>query len=167
VPAVEQHSPLFQAEALLRRARLLWQCGQPARAVADLERPRPLLDGSEDRLRVSQYALASWLVAQALDRPLEPGLLFRVSTVAWRSQHPLVHARLARMQGMLQAAEPALLLEARRLAERQGFVDLRWQLGDPAALAQLRAGAAAIFDAAGALRPWASAAPAADPAHLR
>jgi len=59
-------------------------------------------------------------------------------------------AAVARTAGLTE-----LLAEARGLAERQGGVDLRWQLGDVAALAQLTADGAAIFDAAGALRRWA------------
>ncbi len=100
-----QGSSLFEAEAQVRRAKLWLQCGHTDRAMADLTRAQPTLAGSRDPLRTSQYACARLLcqVAQGL-RP-EPELLENVQALTERSAHPLVFARLARMQLALAQAE--------------------------------------------------------------
>jgi ATP/maltotriose-dependent transcriptional regulator MalT len=98
----EQKSALFEAEALVRRARLRQQCGRwvegagrpggcriatarqqrsPARvAVRSVARGRRCGAGRQDRAR-------HWLIA--------------LRAISLRSVHPLLHARLARVEGWL------------------------------------------------------------------
>ena len=119
----EQGSQLFEAEALVRRARLHLQSGRPALAAADLALAVPLLAGSDDPLRVTQFALACWLSADALGQPPAPGLLARVRPIQARSPHPLVQIRWARLQGL--AGGDALLAARQQttLARTAGLLE--------------------------------------------
>ena len=123
VMAREQNSPGFEAEALVRQARLLlqWQTTELAgheqaslkrtgqqRAVlaqAALDAATPLLATSPEPLRVSQLVLAQVQAAHALQRPAPSGALARLQEVASRSTHPLVHVRLAQVQHLLALAD--------------------------------------------------------------
>jgi tetratricopeptide (TPR) repeat protein len=97
----EQKSALFEAEALVRRARLRQQCGRWAQAQADLDAAEPLLRGSNDPLRVSQYAALRVVVDAVLGVKTGPALADRLRAISLRSVHPLLHARLARVDGWL------------------------------------------------------------------
>lgn len=158
--AQEQASPGFEAEARVRRARLLLQRGEPAAAQAELDIAGPLLHDSPEPLRVSQLVLAQVQSAAANARPLPEAALQRLHEAATRSEHPLVHARLARTQyevatgqgdlrAALQAAErEATLARAAGLQEMlaealwlQAVVQGRMNAPEPAV--QALAGAAA------------------------
>jgi len=155
VLAQAQSSAGFEAEARLRHARLLLQCGQAVEATQMLAAAAPLLRGSREPLRVSNWVLAVVLTATAQGQQPPEDELARLREVATRSTHPLVHARLARVDvalalaagdatGALAAAERQAevaraaglqewLAEARLLA-----VDARTLAGDaPAALRPL------------------------------
>jgi tetratricopeptide (TPR) repeat protein len=99
-----QSSGLFEAEALVRRARLWLQCGHFDQALADLDQAAPWLQGSGDPLRVSHYALTRVLTQLALGQPPERSLAERVRIIGLRSAHPLLHARLARIELALALA---------------------------------------------------------------
>lgn len=125
-----QSSPLFIAEALLRRARLHTQCDRWAQAIEDLNTAEPLLAGSADPMRVSQYA---WLrvrcqIAQGLS--LYRGFVEQLSAIAQRSAHPLLHLRLAGIEaeialqdGNSAAAEQAALRQA-QIAGDAGLLEM-------------------------------------------
>jgi tetratricopeptide (TPR) repeat protein len=116
--AKEQASPGFEAEARVRRARLLLARGQPADAQTQLDLAAPLLQASPEPLRVSQLVLAQVQAAVALHRPLPLGAVRRLEEVALRSEHPLVQTRLARVQfeaAMLRSDHAA----AQQAAQRQ------------------------------------------------
>ncbi|MFG6433402.1 AAA family ATPase [Pelomonas parva] len=130
----EQGSALFEAEALVRRARLYWQSGRIDLAEADLDAAEPLLAGSRDPLRVSHLAWLRGLLREARRLPADPALTARVREMAQRSQHPLLRIRLARLElltgdaaaaarqvaiareaGLLEPLAEGLLLQARGL----------------------------------------------------
>lgn len=139
--AQEQGSGLFEAEALVRRARLWLQCGRLADARADLDRVEPLLRASADPMRVSQYALVRAACQMAQGEPIDPGLAERLRGIGLKSVHPLLHARLARLEVLmaLQADDPARALQAAgRQAEIARAAGLLEPLGD-ALLLQSRA----------------------------
>ena len=113
--ACQQASPGFEAEALVRRARLLLQCGRIAAAQALLDEAAPLLTTSPEPLRVSQLVLAQGLA--------------RLQAVAHSSTHPLVQVRLARLRaeqalacGDLPAAAQAAGVQA-AAAQRGGLLE--------------------------------------------
>ncbi len=114
--AREQASPGFEAEALVRRARLLLQWGRAEEAQAALDAAAPLLAISPEPLRVSQLVLAQVLAARATSRAVPPGALARLHEVAQRSSHPLVQIRLARVEHALAADAPAAAAAAERMA---------------------------------------------------
>jgi len=91
-----QASPGFEAEALVRRARLLLQRGRPAEAQQALDTAAPLLAHSPEPLRTSQLALAQLQAALALGRLPDAGAVQRLQAAAAGSSHPLVHWRHAR-----------------------------------------------------------------------
>jgi tetratricopeptide (TPR) repeat protein len=120
-----QNSPGFEAEALVRRARLLLQCNRVAEAQAALDTAAPLLAHSPEPLRVSQLVLAQVQVqvqVQAKTQARAPSaassddditskmsgllqhLLQRLQTAANSSTHPLVHVRLAQAQHLVAQA---------------------------------------------------------------
>ena len=142
--ACEQASPGFEAEALVRRARLLLQCGRIAAAQALLDEAGPLLATSPEPLRVSQLVLAQVLAASAAGREPAPGLLARLQAVAAVSTHPLVQVRLARVQ-VEQALARGDLAGAADAASRQAAAAQRGGLLESLAeawLLQARARAA-------------------------
>ncbi|MDR7331838.1 AAA family ATPase [Roseateles asaccharophilus] len=96
----EQGSALFEAEALTRRARLYWQSGCIELAEADLAVAEPLLADSRDPLRVSQLCWVRGLLREARGLAADPALAERVRSLSQRSQHPLLHIRLARLDGL-------------------------------------------------------------------
>jgi hypothetical protein len=114
-----QNSPGFEAEALVRRARLLLQQDRVAEAQAALDTAAPLLAHSPEPLRVSQLVLAQ---VQAKTQARAPGvassdkditfnmngqlqpLMQRLQTAAASSTHPLVHVRLAQVQHLAAQA---------------------------------------------------------------
>lgn len=131
-----QSSALFEAEALVRRARLWLQCGRFDAALDDLGPAGQLLAESGDPLRVSQYALHTVLAQLAAGRPAERGLADRLRTISLRSAHPLLHARMARIEAglALSDGEP---LRAHRAAVRQAEICRAAGLLEPLAEALL------------------------------
>lgn len=115
--AREQSSPGFEAEALVRRARLLLQWGRADEAQAALDIAVPLLAASPEPLRVSQLVMAQVLVAQATSRSVPAGAFDRLHEVARRSSHPLVQIRLARVEHALAPDAPAAAVAAARMAD--------------------------------------------------
>ncbi|KNZ32595.1 MAG: hypothetical protein AD742_10950 [Methylibium sp. NZG] len=107
--AREQSSEGFEAEALVRSARLQLQCGRFDAAQQALTLAAPLLQHSPEPLRVSQVALAQVLVAIALKQsPSSPHVvdgLARIDAASARSEHPLVHVRAARARSALALAQ--------------------------------------------------------------
>ena len=95
--AREQASPGFEAEALVRRARLLLQCGRDGEAQQALDIAEPLLAHSPEPLRVSQLVLAQVHAAAALSRPWPQAEVDRLLTLAVGSEHPLVQVRVAQV----------------------------------------------------------------------
>jgi len=96
--ARQQGSAGFEAEALVRRARLLLQWGRADEAQGSLDAAAPLLATSPEPLRVSQLVLLQVLAARALGREVPASALARLQEAAQRSSHPLVQIRLARVQ---------------------------------------------------------------------
>jgi len=103
--ATEQGSALFVAEAQVRRARLRMQCGQYETALQDLDQADTALHGSTDPLRVSQYAVVRLDCQLAAGLLPDRALIERVQSLTARSSHPLMLARLARMQAVLALAD--------------------------------------------------------------
>lgn len=138
----EQSSAMFEAEALVRRARLWLQCGQPQRAAADLDAAEPLLHGSTDPLRVSQYAVVRAVCQSAAGQDPQRALADRLRTISLRSAHPLLHARLARIDVAL-ALSDGDAERATLAAQRQADIARAAGLLEPlteALLLQARAG---------------------------
>ena len=98
---VDQGSRLFVAEAQVRRAKLRVQCGQYAAALDDLDSANTTLHDSTDPLRVSQYAVTRLVCQIAMGQEPERALVQRVQALVPRSSHPLLLARLARMEAAL------------------------------------------------------------------
>ena len=115
-----QGSGLFESEALARRARMWLTCGQPAPADADLDAVQALLRDSNDPLRVSQYAVLRGTCQAASGEPIDRGLIDRLRQVSLHSVHPLLHARMARLDAMTALQEDdanASLAAAQRQAD--------------------------------------------------
>ena len=115
-----QASALFEVEALVRRARLHTQCARWAQASHDLDAAEPLLRGSTDPLRVSQYAWLRVRSQVALGEPVDRGLLKQLGILAQRSTHPLVHLRMASIEAeiaLLDGDRPAAEQAAQRQAQ--------------------------------------------------
>jgi tetratricopeptide (TPR) repeat protein len=116
----DQSSAMFEAEALVRRARLWLQCGRHERAAHDLNTAEPLLHGSADPLRVSQYAVMRALCQAASGHAPQRELAERLHAIAAHSAHPLLHARLARIEVAIAlfagSAEQAALAAQRQAA---------------------------------------------------
>lgn len=167
-----QGSALFEAEALMRRARLYWHSGQLDLAEADMDVAEPLLADSRDPLRVSQLAWLRGLLREARGLAPDPALLARVNALALRSQHPLLRVRLARLEllagdagaaarqvgiardaGLLEPLCEGLLLQAQGLPARAA----RPLLLEAAELAQRQGFAELLGQADRALSATASA----------
>lgn len=116
-----QSSAGFEAEARLRHARLLLQCGQVAEAAQMLAAAAPLLQGSREPLRVSNWVLATVLVARAQGQDPAAAEIARLRDASARLPHPLVQARAARVdvELALAAGDGTAALAA---AERQAAV---------------------------------------------
>jgi len=156
--AREQSSPGFEAEALVRRARLLLQCGRAAEAQQMLDAAAPLLATSPEPLRVSQLVLAQVQAALALRRAPETAALQRLEAVARHSSHPLLLWRRARVVAELawaagdRAGAAAAADEMAAAAQGAGLLELlaeAWLLqadagGDRADAAARGADAAAL-----------------------
>jgi len=127
VMAREQASAGFEAEALVRRARLLLQCGRWADSQALLDQAAPLLAASPEPLRVSQLALAQVQAAQAAGLPLPADALARLQAVAATSAHPLVQVRAAR----------AAVAQAQGAGDRAGALAAATAMAGHARAAQL------------------------------
>ena len=118
--AREQASSGFEAEALVRRARLLLQMGQATDAQQSLDIATRLLAHSPEPLRVSQLVLAQVLAAQALRTPWPEAQVARMTAVAAGSEHPLVHVRVAQVAHALartQGDAAAAACSAARMAD--------------------------------------------------
>jgi tetratricopeptide (TPR) repeat protein len=136
VLAREQSSSGFEAEAQVRLARLALQCGRIADARASLDAAAPLLRGSPEPLRVSQWAWAEVMVASAAGVSVDPAVLDSLADVASRSVHPLVQARVARVRAEL-ALRAGDALAAREAARQQAAVARQAGLLEPLAEALL------------------------------
>lgn len=152
--ARQQSSAGFEAEAQVRRARLALQCGRIADARAALAVAAPLLHGSPEPLRVSQWVLMEVLAATAAGQAVDPALLARLDDVAGRSAHPLVQVRRARVA--VELALPSDPAAAAAAADRQADIARRAGLMEPLAEALLlRARAGGLLgQARSACRPW-------------
>lgn len=140
----EQASALFEAEALVRRARLHLQCNQYLLAHTDLNAAKPHLQDSNDPLRVSQYALLRVRCHIALGQPPDRGFNQRLGVIAQRSTHPLLHVRWAAIEAELALCDgdlPTAAQAAQRQAEIARDADLLEPLAE-ALLLQARACAA-------------------------
>ena len=136
-----QASPLFEAEALLRRARLLMQCTHWAQAGDDLGSAAPLLRGSTDPMRVSLYAWLRVRCQVARCETVDRSWVDQLRTLTQRSAHPLLHLRLAGIEAeiaLLDDDHAAAELAARRQAHIAGDAGLQEMLAD-ALLLQARA----------------------------
>ena len=127
--ARDQASPGFEAEALVRRARVLLAWDRPADAQAALAEAGALLGDSPEPLRVSQFVLAQVQAALALGRPWPQAGVDRLRQVAQRSTHPLVHGRLARVD-LEQARAAGDVPAAAALAGAMSVLARRNQLGE-------------------------------------
>ncbi len=119
--AQEQSSAWLEAEALLRHARLLLQCGRPAEAALRVARAAPLMTDTQEPLRVSNWVLVSVLAATAQGLTPAADELARLRDASARLKHPMVQCREARVDVELALAGgdgPA----ARLAAERQAAV---------------------------------------------
>jgi len=116
-----QSSAGFEAEARLRHARLLLQCGQAEAAAQTLAAAAPLLRDSREPLRVSHWVLATVLVARAQGQTPAAADIARLRDASARLPHPLVQARAARVdvELALAAGDGTAALAA---AERQAAV---------------------------------------------
>jgi tetratricopeptide (TPR) repeat protein len=131
--AREQASRGFEAEALVRRARLLLQMGQADEAQQALDIATPLLADSPEPLRVSQWALARVQAACATGRPWPGAVVARLQAVAAGSEHPLVHVRLARVahaQALAAQDAAAAAQSAARMADTARRAGLLEALAD-------------------------------------
>lgn len=140
--AREQASPGFEAEALVRQARLLIQCGRIDQALQGLELAAPLLAASPEPLRVSQLVLAQVLAASAAGRSMVDVRLLQLAEVLRHSEHPLAHVRAARVANEQAAARgdwPAAAAAALDMAQRARRAGLLESLAE-ALLLQARAG---------------------------
>jgi ATP/maltotriose-dependent transcriptional regulator MalT len=154
--AREQASPGFEAEALVRLARLRLQSGRPDAAQAVLDVATPLLAQSPEPLRVSQLVLAQAQAAVANGRPWPADAQARLESVAAGSAHPLVHVRLAWVLH-LKASLAADPTAAERWVAQMADTARRAGLLEPLAEALLlRAQAHADLAAAGAWRAEAA-----------
>ena len=119
--AQEQSSAWLEAEALLRHARLLLQCGRAAEAAKRVAAAAPMLKDSEEPLRVSNWVLVAVLAATAQGLAPAADELARLRDASARLTHAMVQCREARVDVELALAAgdgPA----ARRAAERQAAV---------------------------------------------
>lgn len=156
----EQSSALFEGEALVRRARLWLQCGRCAQALADLDAAEPLLRDSSDPQRVSQYALLRVLAQLDAGLPPERSLCDRLRTISLRSAHPLLHARMARIDAALALADGDAA-RASQAAQRQAEICREAGLLEPLADALLLQ--ACALEAQGGLQSGRAPQPLADP----
>lgn len=97
----QQTSAMFEAEALVRRSRIYLQCGRYAHAMADLEAAADYFKDNHSPLPVSQYAMLRLLCQISLGANLAIDLLPRLHELAKNSSHPLLHARIARIDHAL------------------------------------------------------------------
>ena len=125
-----QGSALFEVEALVRRARLHTQCTRWLQASRDLDAAEVLLRGSTDPMRVSQYAWLRVRCQSALDQTVDRGTIEQLTAFTLRSDHPLLHVRLASVQGEIavldkdwEVAEAAAQRQA-KIASDAGMLEL-------------------------------------------
>lgn len=129
--AREQGSPGFEAEALVRRARVKLLSGRVAEAQSALDTAAPLLAASQEPLRISQLVLLQVQVAMALQQVPPEAAVGRLEAVARHSTHPLVLGRLAlarqslsRHRGDNDTAR-SLAVDAVRIAQSAGLQELQ------------------------------------------
>jgi tetratricopeptide (TPR) repeat protein len=141
---MEQGSALFVAEAQVRRARLQMQCGHYENALQDLDQADTALHGSSDPLRVSQFAVVrlDCQIAAGLDP--DRTLVERTQALTDCSSHPVMLARLARMQAVLALADGQMELAA-QAAQRQADTAQRAGLQEHLADALLLLASATSF----------------------
>ncbi|MBC3916432.1 AAA family ATPase [Undibacterium sp. CY18W] len=95
--ARQQTSLMFEAEALVRRSRLYLLCGRYNHAQTDLSAIAGFFKDNHSPLPLSQYALMHLLCQISTGATPDPGLLSRLRKLASHSSHPILHARIARM----------------------------------------------------------------------
>lgn len=112
-------SAAFEAEALMRHARLELQRGALARALALLQAARPLVADSTEPLRVSQWALLEALCEHAGGPAAAAERDARLAEASARSRHPLVRVRVAAVEALraMAAGHMAVALARWREAE--------------------------------------------------
>lgn len=139
--ARRQGSQLFASEVHARRTRLLSVCGRHEEALAQAARAAPLVRDDDNPLRLSQLLAAQVAAAAAAGLGLDPMLRTRLQAACGRSLHPLVHARLARVEVDLAlaaadgAAAAAAAERMQRIAQDGGLLELQAE----ARLLQVRA----------------------------
>lgn len=154
----EQGSRLFEAEALVRRARMWLTAGRFAEAASDLAAASPIMQDCMEPLRLSAYALVCAMLASAAG-PGEPmpglepldRLTGRLRQVSLHSTHPLLHARMAQADA-LHALTGGDVARAWAAAVRQAGIARAAGLLEPlcdALLLQARAERAGAAGAAG------------------
>jgi tetratricopeptide (TPR) repeat protein len=132
----EQGSRLFEAEALVRRARVGLAGGRYAEAAADLDAAEPLLHDSAEPLRMSAYALACAQLATVSGSDVGGAALAKLQTLVDRlrgisvnSTHPMMHARMAQVDALLALAggdaerAHAAALRQEDIARRAGLLE--------------------------------------------
>ena len=128
--ARRQGSQLFTSEVHARRTRLLTVCGRHDDALAQAARAAPLVRDDDNPLRLSQLLAAQVSAAAAAGQAIDPMLRTRLQAACGRSLHPLVHARLARVEVdlALAAGDAALAAGAAqrmaRIARDAGLLEV-------------------------------------------
>jgi tetratricopeptide (TPR) repeat protein len=139
--ARRQGSQLFASEVHARRTRLLSVCGRHEEALVQAARAAPLVRDDDNPLRLSQLLVAQVAAAAAAGQAIDPMLRTRLQAACGRSLHPLVHARLARVEADVAlvagdgAGAAAAAQRMHRIAQDAGLLELQAE----ALLLQVRA----------------------------
>jgi hypothetical protein len=129
--ARRQGSQLFASEVHARRTRLLSVCGRHEEALAQAARAAPLVRDDDNPLRLSQLLAAQAAAAAAAGQVIDPMLRTRLQAACGRSLHPLVHARLARVEVDLALAArdgkvaSAVAERMHRITQDAGLLELQ------------------------------------------
>lgn len=129
--ARRQGSQLFASEVHARRTRLLTVGGRHEEALAQAARAAPLVRDDDNPLRLSQLLAAQVAAAAAAGQAVDPLLRTRLQAACGRSLHPLVHARLARVEVDLAlaagdgAAAAASAERMQRIAQDGGLLEVQ------------------------------------------
>jgi tetratricopeptide (TPR) repeat protein len=140
--ARSQASALFEAEAQVRLARLALLCGRLQEAGDALDAAASQQPACTDPLRLSAWVLTQVMWAVAAQQPVPDAPLARLRMLSLQSVHPLVHARLARIDATLALAAGDAP-RAQQAAERQVAIARQASLAEWLAeglMLQVRAG---------------------------